>query len=119
MIPSTGVISSIEASGSKPRSKTKTTRSLPAKSVNKKKVEVHPRNNKSIWKKVNRVDSSISSKQIFEWKPTGRKFTLGEQCPLTRFTNPKVVLSQTPDRVHPSEIVISERLSNTSQKPLT
>nr|GEW77908.1 integrase, catalytic region, zinc finger, CCHC-type, peptidase aspartic, catalytic [Tanacetum cinerariifolium] len=82
VIPSTGVISFTKASGSKPRRNTKNTRILPAKSDNKKKVEDHPRINKSNLKQKNRVDSSISSKRT--WKPTGRKFTLREQCPLTR-----------------------------------
>ncbi|GJW82495.1 retrovirus-related pol polyprotein from transposon TNT 1-94 [Tanacetum coccineum] len=81
VIPSIGVNSSTEASGSKPRSNTKNNRILPAKSDNKKKVEAHPRNNKSKLKQENHVNSSISSKRT---KPTGRKFTLGEQCPLTR-----------------------------------
>nr|GEV43227.1 putative ribonuclease H-like domain-containing protein [Tanacetum cinerariifolium] len=54
-----------------------------------------------------------------QWKPTGRKFTLGEQCPLTRFTISKVVPVIQPDNVSTSAIVINERLSNTSQKPLT
>ncbi|GKA32449.1 retrovirus-related pol polyprotein from transposon TNT 1-94 [Tanacetum coccineum] len=71
MIPSTGVNNSTEASGSKPRSNTKHNRILPAKSNNKKKVENHPRNNKSHLKQENRVDSSISSKrtviQIVLW----------------------------------------------------
>ncbi|GJU65263.1 retrovirus-related pol polyprotein from transposon TNT 1-94 [Tanacetum coccineum] len=58
------VSSSTEANGSKPRSNTKNNRILPAKSVNKKKVEDHPRTNKSVWTKVNRVDSSISSKRV-------------------------------------------------------
>ncbi|GJU78201.1 retrovirus-related pol polyprotein from transposon TNT 1-94 [Tanacetum coccineum] len=61
MIHSTRVNSSTEASGSKPRSNTKKNRILPAKTENKKKVEDHPRTNKSVWTKVNRVDSSISS----------------------------------------------------------
>nr|GEW36122.1 integrase, catalytic region, zinc finger, CCHC-type, peptidase aspartic, catalytic [Tanacetum cinerariifolium] len=60
-----------EASGSKPRSNTKKNRISPAKSVNKKKVEEHPRTNKSSWKKSYHVDSSISSKravvQIILW----------------------------------------------------
>nr|GEW29309.1 integrase, catalytic region, zinc finger, CCHC-type, peptidase aspartic, catalytic [Tanacetum cinerariifolium] len=47
VIPFTGVNSCIDASGSKPRSNTKKNRILPAKSVNKKKVEEHPRTNKS------------------------------------------------------------------------
>ncbi|GJX72906.1 retrovirus-related pol polyprotein from transposon TNT 1-94 [Tanacetum coccineum] len=71
MIPSTGVNNSTEASGSKPRSNTKHNRILPAKSNNKKKVENHPRNNKSHLKQENRVDSSIISKrtviQIVLW----------------------------------------------------
>ncbi|GKA41132.1 retrovirus-related pol polyprotein from transposon TNT 1-94 [Tanacetum coccineum] len=71
VIPSTGVTSSTEASGSKPKSNTKNNRILPAKSVNKKKVEDHPRNNKSNLKQMNRVDSSISYKctvvQIVLW----------------------------------------------------
>ncbi|GJR59587.1 hypothetical protein Tco_1501749 [Tanacetum coccineum] len=55
-----GVNDSTEASGSKPRSNTKKNRILPAKKENKKKVEVHLRTNKSVWTKVNRIDSSIS-----------------------------------------------------------
>ncbi|GJS54458.1 retrovirus-related pol polyprotein from transposon TNT 1-94 [Tanacetum coccineum] len=64
VIHSTGVNTSTEASGSKPRSNTKKNRILPAKSENKKKVEDHPRTNKSVWTKVNRVDSGISSKRV-------------------------------------------------------
>ncbi|GJV28371.1 retrovirus-related pol polyprotein from transposon TNT 1-94 [Tanacetum coccineum] len=59
-----GVSSSTKASGSKPRRNTKKDRILPAKIKNKKKVEDYPRINKSIWTKVNRVDSSISSKRV-------------------------------------------------------
>ncbi|GJZ58800.1 retrovirus-related pol polyprotein from transposon TNT 1-94 [Tanacetum coccineum] len=64
VIHSTGVNTSTEASGSKPRSNTKKNRILPAKKENKKEVEVHLRTNKSVWTKVNRVDSSISSKRV-------------------------------------------------------
>ncbi|GJR07011.1 hypothetical protein Tco_0529995 [Tanacetum coccineum] len=64
VIPSTGVGSSTDASGSKPKSNTKTNRILPANSENKKKVEDHTRINKYRWIKVNRVDSSISSKRF-------------------------------------------------------
>ncbi|GJV34769.1 hypothetical protein Tco_1395169 [Tanacetum coccineum] len=55
-----------EASGSKPRKQqpTKKKRILPAKKENKKEVEVRLRTNKSVWTKVNRVDSSISSKRV-------------------------------------------------------
>ncbi|GJT11610.1 retrovirus-related pol polyprotein from transposon TNT 1-94 [Tanacetum coccineum] len=64
VLPSTGVNDSTEASGSKPRSNTKKNRILPAKKENKKEVEVRLRTNKSVWTKVNRVDSSISSKRV-------------------------------------------------------
>ncbi|GKD33679.1 hypothetical protein Tco_1249188 [Tanacetum coccineum] len=64
VIPSTRVNTSTEASGSKTRSNTKENRILPAKTENKKKVEDHLRTNKSVWTKVNRVDSSISSKRV-------------------------------------------------------
>nr|GEU53862.1 hypothetical protein [Tanacetum cinerariifolium] len=104
------------ASGSKPRSNTKKDRTLPAKSA-MTKVEEHPKNNKSSVKRKNCVDSSISYKR--SWKPIRRKFTLGEQCPLTRFTISKLVSVIQPDNVSTSAIVITERLSNTSHKPLT
>nr|GEY44898.1 hypothetical protein [Tanacetum cinerariifolium] len=82
LVPSIGVNSSIEASRSKPRINTENNRILPAKSENKKKVKDHPMNNKSNLKQDNRVDSSISYKRT--WKPTRKKFTSGEQCPLAR-----------------------------------
>ncbi|GJV38667.1 hypothetical protein Tco_1411144 [Tanacetum coccineum] len=152
---------------------------MSAKSDNKKKVEAHPRNNKSSLKSANRVNSSISYKRTiinlnsksvcktcnkclisanhdmcvvkylksvnapyvknvlsnvkqvwkatgklfanvgYQWKPTRRKFTLGEQCPLTRFTKSKVVPVEQSEHVSTSKIVIAERFHNTSQKPLT
>nr|GEX66583.1 integrase, catalytic region, zinc finger, CCHC-type, peptidase aspartic, catalytic [Tanacetum cinerariifolium] len=65
------VNSCTDASGSQPRSNTKKNRILPAKRVNKKKVEAHLRTNKSSLKTTNRVDYSISSKctgvQIILW----------------------------------------------------
>nr|GEW18231.1 retrovirus-related Pol polyprotein from transposon TNT 1-94 [Tanacetum cinerariifolium] len=71
VIPSIGVNSCTVASVSMPRSNTKKNRILPAKSVNKKRVEEHPMTNKSSLKHMNRVDSSISSKltviQIVLW----------------------------------------------------
>nr|GEV20852.1 integrase, catalytic region, zinc finger, CCHC-type, peptidase aspartic, catalytic [Tanacetum cinerariifolium] len=60
MIPSTGLNSFTEASGSKPRSNIRNNRFLPAKSENKKKVKDHPRKNKSNLKHENHFDSSIS-----------------------------------------------------------
>ncbi|GKF56456.1 hypothetical protein Tco_0166796, partial [Tanacetum coccineum] len=62
------VNTSTKASGSKPRSNTKKNRIMTAKSENKKKVENHPRTNKSVWTKVNRVDSSINSNSEFVCK---------------------------------------------------
>ncbi|GJT44576.1 retrovirus-related pol polyprotein from transposon TNT 1-94 [Tanacetum coccineum] len=128
VIPSTVVKGVTAASGSKPKSNTKKDMTLPAKS-DKKKVEDHPRNNKSSVKRKNRVDSSISYKHTatgkllanvgYQWKPTGRKFTLGEQCPFTRFSKSKEVHVKQPKNVSTIEIVITARLSNTSQKPLT
>ncbi|GJU05511.1 hypothetical protein Tco_1121941 [Tanacetum coccineum] len=59
--PSTGVNCCTNASGSQPRSNTKKNRISPAKGVNKKKVEEHPRINKSNLRTTNRVDSSSSS----------------------------------------------------------
>nr|GEY47820.1 integrase, catalytic region, zinc finger, CCHC-type, peptidase aspartic, catalytic [Tanacetum cinerariifolium] len=63
VLPSTGVDSCTDASGSKPRSNTKKNRISPAKSVNKKTVKDHFRTNKSHLQKPNRVDSSTSSKR--------------------------------------------------------
>ncbi|GKB33797.1 hypothetical protein Tco_0873198, partial [Tanacetum coccineum] len=59
--PSTGVNCCPNASGSQPRRNTKKNRISPAKGVNKKKVEKHPRINKSNLRTMNRVDSSSSS----------------------------------------------------------
>ncbi|GJV00067.1 integrase, catalytic region, zinc finger, CCHC-type containing protein [Tanacetum coccineum] len=187
--PSTGVNSCTDASGSQPRSNTKKNRILPAKSVNKKQVEEHPRTNKSSLKTTNRVDSSISSKRTVinlnshyacqtcnkclisanhdvclvnylhsvnvspsvknvvrkvkqvwilkqvkqvwkaigkvltsvgcQWRPTGRIFTLGEQCPLTRLTKPKVLPATQTKNVSTSKYVITKKLSHTAQKLLT
>ncbi|GJX50242.1 hypothetical protein Tco_0277087 [Tanacetum coccineum] len=100
ILPSTGVNTATIASRSKPRSNTKKDKTLPAKSVPKKKVEDHPRNNKSKLSKKNRVDSctSVSAQcpltrkttpkvaPVKIWKPTGRIILLRGQCPLTRPT---------------------------------
>ncbi|GJT16249.1 retrovirus-related pol polyprotein from transposon TNT 1-94 [Tanacetum coccineum] len=61
--PSIGVNCCTNASGSQPRSNTKKNKIWPAKGVNKKKVEEHPRINKSNLRTTNRVDSSSSSKR--------------------------------------------------------
>ncbi|GJR85752.1 hypothetical protein Tco_0209763 [Tanacetum coccineum] len=178
--PSTRVNSFTDASRSQPRSNTKKNRILPAKSVNKQKVEEHPRTNKSSLKTMNHVDSSISSKRTvinsnshcvcqtctkclisvnhdvsvvnylhsvnaspsvknvvrkvkqvwkpkqfkqvwkatrkvlthvgYQWRPTGRIFTLGEQCPLTRLTKPDVVPAKQTKNVSTSKL--TTRLSS-------
>ncbi|GKA99418.1 retrovirus-related pol polyprotein from transposon TNT 1-94 [Tanacetum coccineum] len=87
VIPSTGVNSSTKARESKPRSNTKNNRILPAKSDNKKK-----------------------------WKPTGKKFTLGEQCPLTRITKSKKPLNRYKCS-HKKEKEISTGIPTTAETP--
>ncbi|GKG31981.1 hypothetical protein Tco_0426931 [Tanacetum coccineum] len=60
--------STTEVSGSKPRSNTKKNRILPAKTKNKKKVEEFT---------LGKLDCG------YQWRPTGKKFALGEMCHLT------------------------------------
>lgn len=55
IIPSTGVISDIKASGSKPPGNTKQDRTSQTKNVHWKRVEDHPRNIKVELNKTNRV----------------------------------------------------------------
>ncbi|GJR94440.1 retrovirus-related pol polyprotein from transposon TNT 1-94 [Tanacetum coccineum] len=78
MIPSTGVNSCTDASGSKPKSNTKKNRISAAESANKKKVEEHPRTNKSSLKSTNHVDSSTSSKRC-------SKYMTGDRSRLRNF----------------------------------
>nr|GEX50120.1 integrase, catalytic region, zinc finger, CCHC-type, peptidase aspartic, catalytic [Tanacetum cinerariifolium] len=109
--PSIGVNSCPNASRSQPKSHVKLNRISPAKGVNKLSVEDQPRINKSHLRTSNRVDSSSRLKRTVinsnsdsicqtckvlttighQWRPTGWIFNLGNQCPLTRFTPPKVV----------------------------
>ncbi|GJV05155.1 retrovirus-related pol polyprotein from transposon TNT 1-94 [Tanacetum coccineum] len=72
-------------------------------------------NVKQVWKATRKLFANVG----YQWKPTRKKFTLGEQCHLTRFTKSKVVPLQQPEHVSTSEIMITERFSNTTQKPLT
>nr|GEW88211.1 integrase, catalytic region, zinc finger, CCHC-type, peptidase aspartic, catalytic [Tanacetum cinerariifolium] len=69
--PSTGVNSCPNASGSQPKSNTKTNRISQAKGINKLPVEDQPRTNKSYLRTSNRVDSSSHLKhaiiQIILW----------------------------------------------------
>ncbi|GJW05630.1 putative ribonuclease H-like domain-containing protein [Tanacetum coccineum] len=70
---------------------------------------------KKVWQATGKLFTNVG----FQWQPNGRIFTLGEQCSLTRFTESKVVPAKQPESVSTSKILITERLSNTSQKPLT
>ncbi|GJX03652.1 retrovirus-related pol polyprotein from transposon TNT 1-94 [Tanacetum coccineum] len=96
VLPSRGVNRCTNVSGSQPRSNTKKNRISPAKSVNKKKVEKHTRTIKQVWKpkqvrQVWKATGKVLTSVGHQWRPTGRIFTLGEQCPLTRLTKRKVV----------------------------
>nr|GEW54560.1 hypothetical protein [Tanacetum cinerariifolium] len=46
-----------------------------------------PKQVRQVWKPTGKVLTTIGH----QWRPTGRIFNLGNQCPLTRFTLPKVV----------------------------
>ncbi|GJX26591.1 retrovirus-related pol polyprotein from transposon TNT 1-94, partial [Tanacetum coccineum] len=70
---------------------------------------------KKVWKATGKLLTNVG----YQWKPTGRKFILGEQCPLTRLTKSKVVLAKQTENVSTGKIMITEKLSHTSQKPLT
>ncbi|GJU30868.1 integrase, catalytic region, zinc finger, CCHC-type containing protein [Tanacetum coccineum] len=111
IIHSTGVSNATKARRSQSKSNKMNDKTLPANSVPEKKVEDHHRKNKSKLSKKNRVDLSTSVRRTvfntnsnslyktckvfttvgYNWKPTGRIFPLGAQCPLTRYTKPKVV----------------------------
>ncbi|GJR24530.1 integrase, catalytic region, zinc finger, CCHC-type containing protein [Tanacetum coccineum] len=111
IIHSTRVSIATKARRSQSKSNKMNDKTLPANSVPEKKVEDHHRKNKSKLSKKNRVDSSTSIRGTvfntnsnslcktckvftavgYHWKPTGRIFPLGAQCPLTRNTKPKLV----------------------------
>ncbi|GJQ99048.1 hypothetical protein Tco_0522033 [Tanacetum coccineum] len=54
---------------------------------------------KQVWKATGKIFASVGSK----WRPTGRKFTLGDTCPLTRITKPEVVPLEKSGSVSTSE----------------
>ncbi|GKA36657.1 retrovirus-related pol polyprotein from transposon TNT 1-94 [Tanacetum coccineum] len=86
--PSTRVNSCTDASRSRSRSNTKKNRILPAKSVNMKKVEEHPKTNKSSLKTTNRIDSSISSQHtiVLWYLDSGcSKHMMGDRSRLRNF----------------------------------
>ncbi|GJZ92671.1 retrovirus-related pol polyprotein from transposon TNT 1-94 [Tanacetum coccineum] len=53
---------------------------------------------KKVWKATGKVFTNVG----YQWMPTGRKFTLREQCPLTRFTKSKAVPLKQPEHVSSS-----------------
>ncbi|GJY02364.1 hypothetical protein Tco_0360516 [Tanacetum coccineum] len=79
-----------------------------------KKVWI-PKQVKQVCKATGKVLTSLG----YQWRPTGRTFTLGEQFPLTRLTKPKVVPAMQTENVSTSKSVITKTLCHTAQKPLT
>nr|GEU64255.1 hypothetical protein [Tanacetum cinerariifolium] len=73
-------------------------------------------NVKQVWKVTGKVFASVG----FRWKPTGRKFTLDNTCPLTRITKPEVVSLENSGSVRTSEptnnVTVTPRFS---EKTLT
>ncbi|GJR61977.1 putative reverse transcriptase domain-containing protein [Tanacetum coccineum] len=71
---------------------------------------------KQVWKTTGKIFASVGSK----WRPTGRKITLGDTCPLTRITKPEVVPLEKSGSVSTSEpannVIVTPRFS---KKPLT
>ncbi|GKA15892.1 retrovirus-related pol polyprotein from transposon TNT 1-94 [Tanacetum coccineum] len=54
-----------------------------------------PKQVKQVWKPTGKILTNIG----YQWMPTGRTFTLGEQCPLTRLTKSKVVHAKQTENV--------------------
>nr|GEX17059.1 hypothetical protein [Tanacetum cinerariifolium] len=82
--------------------------SSPIKNIMRKVKQVwKPKPVKQVWKATSKVHTNVG----YQWKPIGRIFTLGEQCPLTRFTQTKVVPAKQPENVSISKIVVTENLS--------
>ncbi|GJR75956.1 hypothetical protein Tco_0088321 [Tanacetum coccineum] len=122
-----GIKSVTEASKSKSKCEKKTHRNLPARSENCGVKHLNSMNAKNpkvkddatvkqVWKATSKIFASVCSK----WRPTGRKFTLGDTCPLTRITKPEVVPLEKSGSVSTSEpannVIVTPRFS---RKPLT
>ncbi|GKD12563.1 hypothetical protein Tco_1196970 [Tanacetum coccineum] len=85
--------------------------------VNAKNPKVNnDANVKQVWKATGKIFTSVGSK----WIPTGRKFTLGDTCPLTRITKPEAVALDKSGSISTSEpannVIVTHRFS---KKPLT
>ncbi|GJW90361.1 hypothetical protein Tco_0167914 [Tanacetum coccineum] len=57
---------------------------------------------KQVWKATGKVLTSVG----YQWRSTGRIFTLGELCPLTRLTKSKVVPAKQTENVITSKTII-------------
>ncbi|GKC48959.1 retrovirus-related pol polyprotein from transposon TNT 1-94 [Tanacetum coccineum] len=70
--------------------------SLSVKNVMHKVKQVwKPKQVKQVWKSSGKVLTSVG----YQWRPTGRIFTLREQCPLTRLSKPKVVSAKQTENI--------------------
>ncbi|GJU98064.1 hypothetical protein Tco_1327335 [Tanacetum coccineum] len=118
VIPSIGVNSCTDASRSKPRRNAKKNRISPAKSVHKKKVEEHPRTNKSNLKTRIVLILVLALSVLLSMDAYGKNIHFREQCPLTRLTKSKVVPAKQTENVSTSKTMLTGKLSHTSQKPL-
>ncbi|GJU65897.1 retrovirus-related pol polyprotein from transposon TNT 1-94 [Tanacetum coccineum] len=119
-----GIKSVPDVSKSMSKSDKKIHKNLPARSKKVKRVAKPPRNLnkknhvdsslnnnrtgfitksisvcKTFWKATSKVIASVGSR----WKPTGRKFTLGDTCPLTRINKPEVVSLENSGSIRTSE----------------
>ncbi|GJR50937.1 retrovirus-related pol polyprotein from transposon TNT 1-94 [Tanacetum coccineum] len=74
-----------------------------------------PKQVKQVWKPTCKILTYVG----YQWMPTGKTFTLGEQCPLTRLIKSKVVPAKQMENVSTSKTMTTGKLSHTSQKPLT
>ncbi|GJS25022.1 integrase, catalytic region, zinc finger, CCHC-type containing protein [Tanacetum coccineum] len=89
-IPSTGVKGASAASGSKPRSNTKKDSPCQLKVFVKQSPATkvwRVKQVKQVWQATGKLFTTIGH----QWRPTGRLLPLGDQCPLTRNTPPKVL----------------------------
>ncbi|GKB57297.1 hypothetical protein Tco_0913483 [Tanacetum coccineum] len=68
-----------------------------------------PKQVKQVWKATRKVLTNVG----YQWKPTGRIFTLGDQCPVTRLTTSNVL----PVQQTAHERIKSTKRSKNSQKP--
>ncbi|GJV63991.1 retrovirus-related pol polyprotein from transposon TNT 1-94 [Tanacetum coccineum] len=71
--------------------------------INQNKNEIFTKGSWQMWKATGKVLTNVG----YQWRPTGRTFTLGEQCPLTRLTEPKIVPTKQTENAVPVSIPTS------------